>query len=520
MVKYITYDIECLENIKLSTTHNQIDFEESLDYITGSSIRGAFIYNYINKYNVDDISNNPHREKLFTDDIVFFNAYPKAKGKRSFPLPKCFFAPKAEMKMASDYLNLELGIDNKLKPLYEKVRLCEFVVENGEILNKVKVEKESHLHINKNTPKNKLYRYETIKRGQTFSGIIKTIDEYENEIVNLLSDPIIYIGGSKGSGYGKCKIENLKVLDKNPELDLSNLGDLKDFYLIALSDIIYLDELGKYSTIIDGKVLGLTAAKFVDSNIETKYVSSYNNKWRQKTPTTIAIKAGSVFKYHIDEPVDSNMLYETISQGIGVRRNEGFGRIAIVDDIRYKKIALNPDKDISKSENITLSAGDIKLLNSIGLAIFKNRINKNINKEVLELNKKIVKNDWSKLKDTQIGNLMTLINNLIVLDPKTGKDKFKNFMQHLTSKSNNPLYKSLSSIRTNDDSKNMLDFLDDYVKNSDNKEMFKKKFEYCAIKSENFPDYFNEIEPEFIYRTNLKILSEFFRYHLRTKEGK
>ncbi len=520
MVKYISYDLKCLENIKLSTTHNQIDFEESLDYISGSSIRGAFIYSYINKYEIDDISNSPHKEKFFTDNIVFLNAYPKVNNKRSFPLPKCFFAPKSEMKTANDYLNIELGIDNNLKPLYEKVRFCEFVTENGEILNKVKVEKESYLHINKNTPKNKLYRYETIKRGQTFSGIIKTIDDYEEEIVNLLKDSIVYIGGSKGSGYGKCKIENLKVLDKNPELDLSNLGDLKDFYLIALSDIIYLDELGKYSTIIDGKVLGLTAAKFVDSNIETKYVSSYNNKWRQKTPTTIAIKAGSVFKYHIDEPVDSNMLYETISQGIGVRRNEGFGRIAIVDDIRYKKIALNPDKDISKSENITLSAGDIKLLNSIGLAIFKNRINKNINKEVLELNKKIVKNDWSKLKDTQIGNLMTLINNLIVLDPKTGKDKFENFRQHLKNKSNNPLYKSLISIRTNDDSKNMLDFLVDYVKNSDNKEMFKKKFEDCAIKSENFPDYFNEIEPEFIYRTNLKILSEFFRYHLRTKEGK
>ncbi|MDF5581148.1 RAMP superfamily CRISPR-associated protein, partial [Vibrio parahaemolyticus] len=185
----------------------------------------------INKYNVGDISNNPHREKLFTDDIVFFNAYPKAKDKRSFPLPKCFFAPKAEMKMASDYLNLELGIDNKLKPLYEKVRLCEFVVENGDTLNKVKIEKESHLHINKNTPKNKLYRYETIKRGQTFSGIIKTVDDYEEEIVNLLKDSIVYIGGSKGSGYGKCKIENLKVSDENPEATLSNLNVDKDFYV-------------------------------------------------------------------------------------------------------------------------------------------------------------------------------------------------------------------------------------------------------------------------------------------------
>ncbi len=518
MVKYITYDIRCLENIKLSTTHNQIDFEESLDYISGSSIRGAFIYNYINQFGIDDISNSPHKEKFFSDNIIFFNAYPKVNNKRSFPLPKCFFAPKSEMKIATDYLNVELGVDNELKPLYEKVRVCEFVIENGNTLNKVKVEKESHLHINKNTPKNKLYRYETIKKDQVFSGIIMTSDDYENEVVRILNESTFYIGGSKGSGYGRCKIENFKVLDENPEFTLSNIKESKDFYVIALSDIIYRNDHGKYTTTLDGHALGYENAKFVDSNIETKYISTYNNKWRQKTPNTVAIKAGSVFKFHVDETVDTKKLTEIMTYGIGEKKNEGFGRIAIVDEIKYKTIKLNAYNDTSDLMSETIYAKDNQFLKTIGLEIFKNRVNKKINREVLELNKNIKPNDWTKLKPSQIGNLMTLINSLIILDPTTGKQKFADYIIHLTSKTNNPLYKALFSIVTKDENKNMLVFLDNYLKDSDNKEKFKDKFKDCAINSRDFPDFFNEIDDEFVYTTNLKILSELFRYRLRIEE--
>src|SRR5690606_26606484 len=121
-------------------------------------------------------------------------------------------------------------------PGYEKIRLCEFVHIDDEY-TKVKVEKVSNLHINKRKEKNILFRYEAIKKGQVFGGIIKAEeDTYVDEIVNLLEDEIIYIGGSKGSGYGKCIIEDVQVLDENPEEKIFKINDDEEFvYIIALS---------------------------------------------------------------------------------------------------------------------------------------------------------------------------------------------------------------------------------------------------------------------------------------------
>ena len=83
MFRYIEYDIETLQNVKLAKTDVKEDSEESIEYITGSAIRGAFIYRYIKKYGAD-ISQGIHK-KIFSGDITFLNAYPKYDNKRSIP---------------------------------------------------------------------------------------------------------------------------------------------------------------------------------------------------------------------------------------------------------------------------------------------------------------------------------------------------------------------------------------------------------------------------------------------------
>ena len=100
-------------------------------------------------------------------------------------------------------------------------------------INKGKSRKVSNLHINKKGEKNKLFRYESIKKDQIFSGIIKVVkDEYVQEVLNLFSNEAVYIGGSKGSGYGRCIIENMKVLEGNPEDVDYTVDDNKDYLYI------------------------------------------------------------------------------------------------------------------------------------------------------------------------------------------------------------------------------------------------------------------------------------------------
>src|SRR5690606_9488213 len=195
-------------------------------------------------------------------------------------------------------------------------------------------------HINKASEETKLFRYEAIKKGQTFKGIIKVEDEaYIDEIKEIFEDRYVYIGGSKGSGYGRCKISNIKIEEENPEYEIFKYkNDYKEhMYLIALSDIIYRNKLGQYKTYIEDeyicKELGLKEVKYIDSIIETKNITNYNNKWSCHTPQIVGIKAGSIFKYEIQGEIDEDRLLKFMDAGIGERKADGFGRFVLVDSI-------------------------------------------------------------------------------------------------------------------------------------------------------------------------------------------
>lgn len=98
MPKYIVYKIRAVENLKLAKTNMQIDSHDSMDYISGSALRGAFIYKYMRANNVRDINQGEHREKLLAGGIKFLNAYPLYNGSRSIPLPKAYFALRKRLR--------------------------------------------------------------------------------------------------------------------------------------------------------------------------------------------------------------------------------------------------------------------------------------------------------------------------------------------------------------------------------------------------------------------------------------
>ncbi|UXZ08635.1 hypothetical protein F1B95_05365 [Clostridium perfringens] len=62
MYKYISFDVENLEPLKLSQTSVQIDSEVSKSFIQGSALRGAFIANYMNLNGLKDLDEK-HKKK-------------------------------------------------------------------------------------------------------------------------------------------------------------------------------------------------------------------------------------------------------------------------------------------------------------------------------------------------------------------------------------------------------------------------------------------------------------------------
>lgn len=521
MGKYIVYDIEACEDLKFAKTNMQSDSEETMVYIPGTSIRGAYIYKYIVGKGVRDINKGIHRQKLLNGQMKFLNAYPKHEDKRSIPFPKCYFAPKEEIKGANKKLRIKSGLDIRLEPGYEKVRTSEFVGLEGEEYFKVNVEKTSNLHINKMRGKenNKLFRYEAMKKGQVFQGIIKVEeDSYIDEVKELFEDAIVYLGGSKGSGYGKCRIKNLKVLESNPEYEDFKIGNLEEeIYLLALSDIIFRNEIGEYKTFIDeeyiAKELGLDKVEFIDSSIETKNITNFNNKWNCSTPNINSIQAGSVFKYRISEKVEKERLKDFIDRGIGERRLDGFGRFIILDYIRGSYIVEEKEGEDSIStniEDIELSKAEKQQVKSILNTIYENRLEDDISRRVIELDEKIRNSEM--MNRSQWGNYKGLFTSLIHEEPREGIKIYNNYMDNIKSKRSTS-YNQLNKV-TYDNGK-LLDFLTGLVNDSTDVKLFNNE---SKVKKVSLGDLESSMDKEALYKYNMKILAELCRYQIRKGE--
>lgn len=524
MPKYITYRLKAVEGLKLGKTNMQIDSQDSMDYVSGSAIRGAFIYKYIRANSGVDINQGEHRKKLLAGGIKFFNAYPIYNENRSIPLPKSYFAPKEKIKAFEDELVISMGLDKSLPQGYEKIRLCEFVGVDENKFTKIKIEKTSNLHINKREAKNKLFRYESIKKGQIFSGIIKAEkDEYVDEIVKLFQNEVVYIGGSKGSGYGKCIIEDIKVLDENPEEKLFIIEENPEYiYLIALSDILYKDELGVYKTNLDEKILELCTdtIEFVDSSIETIEVTSFNNKWNARTPNVVAIKAGSVFKYKIDGDLDKSKLKLLIDNGIGERKAEGYGRIGITTHMKDITFSENPQNSDKQELQYSLSDNEKDILNEIGERIYKARVENKISERVLRLSENLI--NVESLKPSQWGVLKDLFSNITNLNTEDGKKIYKEFIGHNVEK-RGASFKQMSKVEYLTKDKNnkiigrqdLIEFLDEFMENALDNVYFETVYGDCKVDIEGVE---NKIDENFIYKTNTKVLSELCRYQIRKED--
>ena len=80
------------------------------------------------------------------------------------------------------------------------------------------------------------------------------------------------------------------------------------------------------------KALNLEDVDFVDSSIETKNITSFNNKWNARTPNIVSIKLAVFLNLGRKRPRYGKNK-RLMDQGIGERKAEGYGRIAIATEM-------------------------------------------------------------------------------------------------------------------------------------------------------------------------------------------
>lgn len=393
MYKYCVIEIRNLEPLKIGAIGKQSKYSEpSTDYIPGSTIRGAIITQLIKFGLFNDESKND-----FLLGMECYNAYPYAEGHLYLPMPMHLRVDKHKWRenkktknndgeiTLTNLFEVESKIDESKSKNFPEYT---FVTEENGCLRGIKIAKEYRLHHSttknclkedngKNDKENynsrereNLFRYQAISAGHVFRGIIKYNLKIEEQLRDLLKEKrIIYLGGSKGSGYGKsemeCIIESLtdfeevkKKLgikldskDNDEKITEENEKEIKELVITCLSDCIfrgkYGQPIGELPECYFRKVTN-KKAELKNKFVKTGYTEGYNNTWKARYPKETTLKAGSILKYTFSEPLNSDEL-KTLKNNlekslIGSRTQDGYGWVIV--NVKYPKKIFIKEKSV------------------------------------------------------------------------------------------------------------------------------------------------------------------------------
>ena len=221
------------------------------------------------------------------------------------------------------------------------------------------------------------FRYEAIQAGQTFQGAILGSEGDLTNLKTWLQDmKTVSIGRSRSAQYGTAKFEWIA----NVPQELSGLVEWdgfaaqqisatcdKSLIITTLSPLLTANDNGhpdaSFPVTELAEVLkwNLSALTLSSSYTRTEMIGGYHAHLRLPRQQVPAIAAGSVFVFKLEENLTEADLSQLEQGGLGLRKGEGYGRIAVnrqgflnladeeapLDDPEKASLPTVPDVDIS-----------------------------------------------------------------------------------------------------------------------------------------------------------------------------
>lgn len=473
MAKYIHFTITAKEHLKIGAFQRDDGNESANDFIAGSAIRGALIWKWVQKHG------RPHLD-LLNGSLKVYPGYPLAYGDITIPMFACYGGEKKQVKEKSgrpmdinSFLHDGKG-ENQVPVSYH------YVTRKQEQLYTYKTKMVDRLHINKQVKSDqqdgKIFRYEAIAKGESFRCAIQAPETVLDEITAMLESEIFYIGGSRGSGYGRCAIESVSVTDNIEPYYGENFKDLQapknqsnTFYVYFLTDTIIYEE-GKVRTDLSNgfieKKLGVKAT-YKDGFVNIKPATTYNAMYRTNTVCYSAVSKGSILRYDYEGAIDLEKVQVIEAEGIGLRREDGFGYIKVLFDLpqtmkAQDKIESEKSKSFLKVDANDLAKHDQVLLEYMVKAIYEKRL-------TLALDGLIV----DALKDQKIPtNAQSQLGKIHSILEDGTRDELSDYLEHMKSKHKLKAWQLLGKIRfelSKEQSKsNLQEMLFDYANRNNN----------------------------------------------------
>lgn len=385
MAYYLKYTLHNLEPLRIADDSRSEQGQTAcLKHIPGSTMRGYVITEISKKQDLFC----KYKEQLFSDSTSFLNAYLCVSGRQMLPSPKGFYEDKTIIDGAKDIKNVLINgdLDEGFKRS-SMGNVCDIDTEDG-MITFYSVKTDSELKIQIGTDKN-MFRNAFIEAGQSFAGAIASDDrELLEEIKTVLSCEVI-LGNARTSGYGRCSIKVSEIDEDNPYVPYQVNSSIAEFaYLYLLSDTVMRDDAGEYCGLNLRELeelLGVSNLRVISSATSVCDVRGYNRTLAIHIPSATMYEKGSVFKLGFDGSMDSDRIRRLEDTGIGERRNEGFGRVLLLD-ASYEKIdkkikGEESEKDVAES---TKEASDDDTLRIIARTYYRNQLRKAMRKYVVD----------------------------------------------------------------------------------------------------------------------------------------
>lgn len=368
-MKVITYLLTLLEPTLVTALEGDPNEGVAFDYLPGSVLRGAVIAKYLRANNLTDIdAADANMKRLFLDGTTrYLNGYPLDRlGERTLPTPQSWQREKGNETDIFDFAVEILNGDEK--QCHDKQwqgvdkPFCSLAAQDRRQVCLVKPDRHIAVHtartrrFGRAMPEDKIdasrgdtrgavFRYDALAPGQTFQSIILCYDNDAANLKSLLTGEA-KLGGSRSGGYGQVRFEVVReeASDGWGESGGNFAADLDGKLIITLlSDTLLRDKNGQFVVDTDVVTAALSAQlgvalspyKYPNESEPRKWayicgepIGGFNRKWGLPLTQVLAIQMGSVFVY--DSPTcNISKLNELEAKGIGERRAEGFGRVAV-----------------------------------------------------------------------------------------------------------------------------------------------------------------------------------------------
>lgn len=417
----ISYQLRLLEPLLLNGLEGDNNTAQSLHFVPGSVIRGAVIAAYLAERRrsgqaatMDAAEDGAHR-LFFSGATRYLNAYPYSdrERERALPTPLSWRRKKEDEVSTSpiSVFDLSLAPDNGEYQLQTIGGDAIFCVRAGESAYQVAAKRRLSLHTQRDAWIGRaveglgaVYRYEALQADSRLAGIILTDSPDDAEwLRQTLDGASTHLGKARTAGYGCVRFEAVVLLDANwaetgagtlattteAEADSGYDDEAHDevptfasaetaeatneFTVTFLSEAIVRDEPGQHTL---DPLPALRRRLRLSENAEIEIargegqaciyrqanlVGGFNRQWNLPLPQVAAIASGSVFKVKLTggTTVTVEQLRELRETGLGERRAEGFGRLAVnwlpLGTVNYMKLDpdftdLNPARELTEME--------------------------------------------------------------------------------------------------------------------------------------------------------------------------